>query len=483
MGLRRTALLVAPAVGLSAALAGAHASSAGGAAPAAAPAAAQTTPNVVVIMLDDMRYDDLSTLPHIRSRIGDAGASFTHFYAPFPLCCPARSTLLTGQYAHNHGVLSNDAPTGGFHEFKDSSTLATWLTPTYRTGLIGKYLNGYFAPYRPPGWDEWVVPKTMYGYWNKSWYVQRDGPGAYETVNGYATDTMGQYAAEFITRNSASTTPFFLYTNLVAPHEGQPRDPDDITGFPTPFVKPSYRDVFKGMAVTDPSFNEADVSDKPIKPAPLTQAQITGLTESNAQRRESELSAQDATDQIMDALQASGELDDTFVAFMSDNGYILGEHRIRGGKLAPYEVANRVPLMIRGPGIPAGTTVDTATSQVDFAPTVMAMAGLSSPASVDGLSLLGAARNPGSPFTHPPVVIEATNTAATTDPLPWAYHGVVQDGWKYVVRANGKKELYDLVNDPFELENVAGKAAYATKQTQLAQVLTQYESCAGATCR
>src|SRR5690349_21904140 len=142
MGLRRTALLVAPAVGLSAALAGAHASSAGGAAPAAAPTAAQTTPNVVVIMLDDMRYDDLSTLPHIRSRIGDAGASFTHFYAPFPLCCPARSTLLTGQYAHNHGVLSNDAPTGGFHEFKDSSTLATWLTPTYRTGLIGKYLNG-----------------------------------------------------------------------------------------------------------------------------------------------------------------------------------------------------------------------------------------------------------------------------------------------------------------------------------------------------
>ena len=483
MGLRRTTLLLAPALVLSAAVAGIHASSAGNAAPAAAAAAAQAQPNVVVIMLDDMRYDDLSTLPRIRSRIGDAGVSFTDFYSPFPLCCPARSTLLTGQYAHNHGVLSNTAPTGGYREFRDSSTLATWLTPTYRTGLIGKYLNGYFPPYRPPGWDEWIVPQNMYGYYNSSWYVRRDGAGAYQTVSGYATDTMGQFAAEFITRNATSTTPFFLYTNLVAPHEGQPRDPDDISGFPTPFVKPSYRDTFKGLQSTDPSFNEADVSDKPVKPSPLSQAEITGLTETNAQRREAELSAQDAVDDIMDALQASGELGDTFVVFTSDNGYIIGEHRIRGGKVAPYEVANRIPLMIRGPGIPVGTQIDTAASQVDFAPTVMAMAGLPAPASVDGLSLLNAARNPGTPFTHPPVVIEATNTKAGTDPLPWLYHGVVQDGWKYVARTNGKKELYDLTSDPFELQNLAGKAAYATRQQQLAQLLTQYQFCAGASCR
>jgi N-acetylglucosamine-6-sulfatase len=480
MNLKRTTLLLAPVLVLSAAVAGTRSSAASKPVRALA---VQTQPNVVVVMLDDMRYDDLSTLPRIRSRIGDAGASFTHFYAPFPLCCPARSTLLTGQYAHNHGVLSNTAPTGGFHEFEDSSTLATWLTPTYRTGLIGKYLNGYFPPYRPPGWDEWVVPKTMYGYFNKDWYVARDATAGFQTVSGYATDTMGQFAAEFITRNAASATPFFLYTNLVAPHEGQPRDPDDITGFPTPFVKPSYRDVFKGLQDSDPSFNEADVSDKPVKPGPLSQAEINGLTESNAQRRESELSGQDAVDRIMDALQASGELNDTFVVFMSDNGYILGEHRIRGGKLAPYEVANRVPLMVRGPGIDPGTQIATSASQVDFAPTVMEMAGLSAPASVDGVSLLDAARNPGTPFTHPPVVIEATNTSAKTDPLPWAYHGVVQDGLKYVVRANGKKELYDLSADPFELQNVAGKAAYATRQQQLAQLLTQYQFCAGATCR
>jgi N-acetylglucosamine-6-sulfatase len=483
MGPRRRTVLLAPAFALSAAFAGVHASSAGNAAPAAAVAAAQATPNVVVIMLDDMRYDDLSTLPRIRSRIGDAGATFTHFYSPFPLCCPARSTLLTGEYAHNHGVLSNTAPTGGYHEFDDTSTLATWMTATYRTGLIGKYLNGYFPPYRPPGWDEWIVPKNMYGYYNKDWYVRRDAAGGYQSVPGYATDTMGQFAAEFITRNATSTTPFFLYTNLVAPHEGQPADPDDISGFPTPFVKPSYRDTFKGLQSTDPSFNEADVSDKPVRPSLLSQAEINGLTEQNAQRRESMLSAQDAVDRIMDALQTSGELNDTFVVFMSDNGYVLGEHRIRGGKLAPYEVANRVPLMIRGPGIAAGTRIDTAASQVDFAPTVMAMAGLSAPASVDGVSLLNAARSPGTTFNHPPIVIEATDTKATTDPLPWMYRGVVQDGWKYVARTTGKKELYDLTSDPYELQNLAGKAAYATRQQQLAQLLAQYQSCAGAGCR
>ncbi len=217
MELRRTTLLLAPALVLSAAVAGIHASSAGNAAPVASGRGVQAQPNVVVIMLDDMRYDDLSTLPRIRSRIGDAGVSFTHFYSPFPLCCPARSTLLTGQYAHNHGVLSNTAPTGGFHEFDDSSTLATWLTPTYRTGLIGKYLNGYSPPYRPPGWDEWIVPKTCTATTTATGTSSETRLGGYQTVTGYATDTMGQFAAEFITRNATSTTPFFLYTNLVAP--------------------------------------------------------------------------------------------------------------------------------------------------------------------------------------------------------------------------------------------------------------------------
>ena len=232
--------------------------------------AAQGRPNIVLVLVDDARYDDLSTMPRVRQQIGAAGARFTNFYSPFPLCCPARATLLTGQYAHNHGVLSNLAPTGGFEEFKDGSTLATWLDPTYRTGLIGKYFNEYVPPYQPPGWDEWMVPKQMYNYTGSSWYVDKGAGGSFQSRAGYQTDTMATLAGDFIGRNAPRSQPFFLYLSIVAPHAGIPTDPDDITGFASPNVKPVYRDRFEGLANADPSFDEADVSDKPVQNPPLT---------------------------------------------------------------------------------------------------------------------------------------------------------------------------------------------------------------------
>ena len=436
-----------------------------------------------MILLDDLRYDDMSTLQTVQRRVGDAGATFTRFYAPFPLCCPARATLFTGQYPHNHGVLSNVQPSGGFREFSDTSTLATWLTPTYRTGLIGKYFNAYTPPYTPPGWDEWAVPKSMYGYTGPSWYVNQGVGGSYKSYPGYQTDTMGNLAVDFISRNAPSDEPFFLYTSLVAPHAGTPKDPDDIAGAPTPYVKPSYRDTYAGLGNADPSFNEADVSDKPLKPKPLTAAEVTKLTETNAQRRESALSARDVVVRVLDALGSAGELDNTYVMFMSDNGYILGEHRIRGGKVAPYEVANHVPFMVRGPGITPGTVIDDVTAQVDFAPTILAMAGAGDRSSIDGVSLLPKMLDPTLSLGRDAVVIEATDIKASTDPLPWAYNGVVSGTWKYVERNGGKRELYDLAADPYELVNVAGRSNYAAVQSQLAETLTEKKFCVGAACR
>ena len=203
--------------------------------------------------------------------------------------------------------------------------------PTYRTGLIGKYFNEYVPPYKPPGWDEWIVPKGMYNYTGTSWYVDKGAGGSNKSVPGYQTDTMASFASDFIGRNAPSVEPFFLHLSIVAPHAGNPSDPDDISGFPSPYVKPVYQDRFEGLANTDPSFNEADVSDKPVKPSPLTSAEIRGLNEHNSQRRETELSIDDAVTGIMDALTSSGELDNTYVMFTSDNGLFL-RHRIRGGK-------------------------------------------------------------------------------------------------------------------------------------------------------
>lgn len=453
-------------------------------APSAPPpvAGAQARPNIVVILLDDARLDDMSVLHRVRARVAKRGVTVSRHYAPFPLCCPARATLLTGRYPHNHGVLSNHAPGGGFAAFDDTSTLATWLDPTYRTGLVGKYFNQYNRPYVPPGWDEWMVPFRMYDYSYPEWWVQRDGLAQQVSVPEYQTDALGTLAVDFIRRNAPRRRPFFLLASIVAPHAGNPVELDDPVQ-PTPAVADEYRDRFAGQPLTDPAFNEEDISDKPGRLAPLSPEEITGLTEVNAQRREALLSAQDVVDGVIDELRASGELDSTYVIVTSDNGYLLGEHRIRGGKVSPYEVANHMPLYIRGPGIRAGTTFTGLTSQVDLAPTIARMAGLDLEESwqVDGQSLLYRLRQPKAPRAkRPGLLLEATTQG---DNSTWLYHGLVRGRWKYVERTDGFVELYDLRKDPFELTGLGADPAYAEVRARLSAILDGLRDCAASSCR
>ena len=450
------------------------------------PTADAARPNVVLILVDDARYDDLTTLPAVKRLIGDQGATFTNFNAPFPLCCPARSTLLTGQYAHNHGVLDNKAPLGGFTKFDDEHTLATWLTPEYTTGLIGKYLNEYKAPYQPPGWDEWMVPRATYNYLGRRWAINIGAGIETRSYRGYQTDTIGMLAKRFIVRNSATDRPFFLFTSIVAPHAGNPAEHDDPR-FPTPNVAKRHRDAFAGMKNTDPSFNEADVSDKPLRPSRLTAAEIAGLTEVNAQRRESLLSAQSALKKIVNTLRSTDELNNSYVVFMSDNGYLLGDHRIRGGKVFPYEVATTVPFMMRGPGIIPGTVVRQPTGQQDFAPTVLAMADARAAASgfpIDGINLMPLMSDPDRRADRPIVIEAGPKSPKASD---YRFHGIKAKlgakVWKYVVRSNGKKELYDLTDDPHELTNVANTRSYRDTQAEMAGLLDDYQWCAAQQCR
>jgi len=453
-------------------------------------AAVATTPNVVLIIVDDARVDDMSSLPQVSSLIGDAGATYADTYSPFPLCCPARATILTGQYAHNHGVLDNEPPLGGFPAFDDAETLATWLTPDYTTGLIGKYLNAYKLPYRPPGWDHWMVPVgSLYDYRGSSWNVD----GVRRTLSGYRTDATGALATQFIKAHADDAQPFMLYTAIVAPHAGTPVESDDpnrvykTSKFPTPNVSDTYHNALGKVPNTDPSFNEADVSDKPLRPSKLAPWEIDAIREVNAQRREALLSAQDAVADIVDTLRTTGELDNTYVIFVSDNGYMLGDHRIRGGKVFPYEVAARVPMLIRGPGIPAGSVVNQTVGLQDLAPTILAMTdhtGANGGFTIDGVNILPMIGNPGLRDGRPQVIEAGPETVSAT---AYRFHGVVAkvDGvrWKYVERDSGKKELYNLSSDPAELTNVAGKAAFASIQSQLRTILLNYQWCAGAACR
>jgi arylsulfatase A-like enzyme len=454
--------------------------------PLVATAQVAPRPNVIVIMTDDMRTDDLSTLPQIQSLIADAGATFRNAYSPFPLCCPARATLLTGQYAHNHGVQSNKAPTGGFSVFDDSRTLATWLDRNYVTGWIGKYFNEYgangTATYVPPGWDEWNTPDgSVWNYAQTRWNVN----GVMKTFNGqYQTDTLGDFAISFINRHVDDAEPFFLVASILAPHTGTPSEPDDPTGFPTPYVSPEYRDSLSTLQLDrNPAFNE-DTSDKPLNLSPLSASEVRALTEVNQQRRESLLSAQDVVQRIADVLAATGELNNTYILFFSDNGYTLGEHRIRGGKVLPYEITAKVPLLIRGPGIPPGTVVNQPVGLHDLAPTVLRMTqnvGAQGTFVIDGVNILSMISDP-TLRRNRPIVIEGAppNGELTPD---WTFQGIRTPRWKYVERPTGKRELYDLINDPYELQNQAGMASFSTVQAQMRDRLGRYKFCKGSGCQ
>lgn len=441
-------------------------------------------PNVVIVLVDDARVDDLTTMPKVRSLIGDRGATFARAVSPLPLCCPARATLLTGQYAHNHGVLDN-AGADGLAAFDESKTLATWLDRTYATAWVGKYLNEYGSTdggaYVPPGWDRWAAPVGGWANYRKNRYSL---DGTLTTFPGrYQTDVVGDLATDFVSANAGGEEPFFLVTSILAPHAGSPAEPDDPADFATPNVADEHVDAFSGLPLTrTPAFNESDVSDKPVKPGPLSSAEIAALTEVNQQRRESLLSAETVVQRLLTVLEQSGELDDTYVVFTSDNGYVLGEHRLRGGKLFPYEVATRVPLLMRGPGIPPGTTVDPLVGLQDLAPTVLSMAGVHPPRSAfapDGLSLLDVMAQPEA-FAQRPVVLEAGPQSDGS--AEYRFHGLRTPRWKYVERSTGKRELYDLNGDPYELHNVAEVPSFAETRAALAAMLREYEYCAGASC-
>src|SRR5680860_914035 len=351
----------------------------------------QVRPNVVVIMADDMREDDLRFMPNVQRLIGDEGVHFKNMFSPQPLCCPARASFLTGQYTHNHGVWSHAEPYG-FRVLRDEQTLPVWLKDVgYNTVFLGKYLNGYgwqtlldgssSVHYVPPGWTDWrgsvdggieagsAYAGSTYNYFDTTLNVN----GVLQPHQGqYQTRMLGRQSEQIIAENARSTRPFFLWASYVAPHFGRPDEPDDPgvvardNGGGSNFLSPARPDDVKGMfddEVTEApgAEGEKDVSDKPFfirRLPPLNDGERAALLNVTRQRAESLAVLDDEVARTIDALEKTGELDNTIVAFTSDNGFFLGEHRMRQGKILPYDPSLRVPLMIRGPGIPKGVVRD-----------------------------------------------------------------------------------------------------------------------------
>jgi len=494
-------------------------------------------PNIVMIMADDMRVDDLRYMPRTRQLLGRRGATFANSFSPYPLCCPARASFLTGQYTHNHRVWSQ-GERWGFRAFKDDSTLPVWLQKAgYQTGFIGKYLNGYgaqeltdgtpSATYVPPGWDDWR------GALDGNGGLDPDDPlagGTYRyfdttlNVNGtitahpgeYQTDMLGDQSIEMLDDFASEDAPFFLYSSFVAPHHGKPVESDDprrvrrddggFTQIKTParprWVKGMFDDVIQrppGL-VGDPN---ASLAGKPRfmrSLVPINAAERRAMLNASRQRAESVYVLDRQVQRIVGTLRRTGELSNTIIAFTSDNGYFAGEFRIRQGKILPYEPALRVPLLLRGPGISRGVVRTAPISTVDLAPTFAQAAKVTPGSVVDGRAMgdvftRDRVWNRGILTTMGPRDLLASDENAgafgrvavqTKGQTKGRGHrssvGLRTSGWLYVEHASGEKEMYDMRADPRQLRNVIRFSEYAGLRRLLAAKLQRLKNCEGSVC-
>lgn len=492
-------------------------------------------PNVVMIMVDDMRDDDLRYMPLTQSLIGDQGVRFVNSLAPYPLCCPARASVLTGQYTHNHRVWSHKAP-WGFAAFDDRSTLATWLQDAgYHTTYVGKYLNGYGtqAPfghdsggstsYVPPGWSDWrasidggLAPDhpqegSTYRYMDTT--LVDNGIGFDNYQGRYQTRVFGELSEQIVTERAASEQPFFYYVSYTAPHFGRPFDPDDpapvandagvMQEFKTPMVPPAVRGIFDEVITEAPGADWFDQPQSPFdRPAylrdilPMNDAEKAALLEVTRQRAESLSVVDQQVAATITALEQTGELDNTLVMFTSDNGYFLGEQGIRTGKTLPHEASIHTPLLIRGPGIPAGEVRYDPFLSIDFAPTIADAAAVVPGGPVDGMSMWSVARQGDQGWTRAVLtetgrrgIVRDTDEAGepltAEDPgepdLRYAI-GVRSDRYLYVHLANGDEELYDMALDPAQYDNRANDEAYAPIRDLMRSQLALLRACDAAEC-
>jgi N-acetylglucosamine-6-sulfatase len=440
-------------------------------------------PNVVVVMSDDQTVESLRVMANIQRLLAREGTTFANNFASFPLCCPSRATFITGQYGHNSTIMGNAPPQGGYAKLAPThaNTLPAWLSRAgYRTVHIGKYLNGYGRTNPtevPAGWNEWygsIDPSTyrFYDYTlNENGRLVTYGNSPAE----YQADVYTAKAVDAVRRLARNRQPFFLSVAYLAPHSGGPREADDPPNQATPVPAPRHKDRFANEPLPmPPSFNEADVSDKPqhVRRRPVIRPRrVTGITENYRQRLESLLAIDEGVAAIVAALRASGELGNTLFVFTADNGFFHGEHRIPAGKVHVYEPSIRVPLILRGPGIPRGIRLAEQTINVDLAPTILDVANARAGRRLDGVSLLPVARERGRRADRD-VLLETPQYSAIHTPR-----------WVYVEYATGERELYDLQNDPHQLQSRHGDRGFERVLLDLRERLARLRVCAGASCR
>ncbi len=457
---------------------------------------------MILILTDDLDARLLQQhsqdYPNLRELAAE-GTTFENAFVTDSLCCPSRATMLRGQYAHNHRIVGNWWPRGGARKFRDlgheGSTLATWLRGEgYRTVLVGKYMNDYYGDRVPVGWDDWYAISGNY----LSHDLNENGRVVtYDPERYHLDDVLAEKAAAYIRRSPDNDAPFFMWVGTQAPHAPATPAPRHERAFPDARLSRS------------PSLNEGDVSDKPDwvrDNPPLDQKRIAPMQDLYGKRLRSMLAVDEMVGRLVDALDRRGKLEDTYIFFTSDNGWHAGEHRLTPGKWTAYEEDVRVPLIVRGPGVPAGRMLPHLALNNDLAPTLADLAGASeaTPPFVDGRSLeplldedLPAEENWRSAF-----LIEAATELGPTavpplsgDRLPEDWQQAPREDWGrpgleavrtqdhlYVEYGTGERELYDLRKDPHQLNN-RYDAADPEHLRRLKGRLALLRGCSGDNCR
>lgn len=454
--------------------------------PSAQPRTASTIKNVVLVLADDMDWKLWREVPRLAALRAE-GTTFSNYVVSESLCCPSRTTIFRGQYVHNHHVVSNaQASGGGWPTFRNlgypADCLPVWLqTAGVHTGLVGKFLNEFpqtprEETYVAPGWSTFVVPAsraTPYSGYDYRLNVNGTVFSYGSTPRDYIGDVLNGYADSFL---ASTTSPFFLEIGTFAPH------------LPAP-VAPRHIGSHAGAQVPrDEAFN-ALVTNPPSWLAPVSQldpTQIATIDRLWQQRLESAESVADTVDQVKASLKASGHLSDTLIIVTSDNGFHVGSYGLPRGKRTAFDTDTVVPMVMIGPGILGGRTVDQMVSETDLGPTIAALLHATTPDWVDGRSLIPLLEGDQAPW-RTGVLTENIGVSQPDDPdyqllAPHGFEALVTREWLYVTSGTSDVELYNRLRDPFELVNVVGSTPASTV-SQLKAQLEALRTCAGATCR
>lgn len=433
-----------------------------------------TRPNIVFILIDDLRWDELGIAGHpfIKTpnidRIGKEGAMFRNAFMTTPLCSPSRASFLTGQYAHTHGITDNVDRSAASHRLVTFPLLLHQAG--YETAFIGKWHMGNDDTPRP-GFDRWVSFKGQGTYRDPD--INEDGKSV--KPSGYITDILNRYAVQFIKR--PHDKPFLIYLAHKAIHPEVTQNNDGSVNLADAelFIPAErHKNLYAGKTIPRrPNYGRAPQG-KPalqrrIGSLPALGSSTATRDETILGRQRSLMAIEDGVGEILKSLRETGQLDNTVIVFASDNGYFYGEHGLSVERRLAYEESIRMPLLMRYPkAIKSGTARNEFALNIDLAPTLLELAGVTAPNTMQGRSLVPLLEGKR-PVWRNSFLIEYYSDKVFPRVLQMGYKAVRNGRWKYIhyLELEGMDELYDLKTDPYELKNLIDETRAARARGQI----------------